>query len=146
MRDQRKRLTIPSTELNQRRSPLLRLPPELRNRIYAYSCDHVEIIYSVMNPPHTDLEHCQIRMKRDGDTLRFVCKQVRHEAKPYANSYQHLTCDTSLYDLTCADASLKQDRCLVRYIDITGKGVPKALMVSLMQYHSCRRFAGRSQT
>lgn len=72
-------------------------------------------------------------MKRDGDTLRFVCKQVRHEVKPYANSYQHLTCDTSLYGLTCADDSVEQDRCLVRYIDITGKGVPKALVVSLMQ-------------
>lgn len=70
-------------------------------------------------------------MERDGDALRFACKQVRLEVTPYANSHQHSPCETSLYGLTCADAPVKNDRWLVRYIDITGRGVPKALVVNI---------------
>jgi hypothetical protein len=72
-------------------------------------------------------------MKRDGDPLRFVCKQVHHEVRPYANSCQNLTRDTSLYTLTCTDGSVHRDRSLVRSIEITGKGVPKILAASLIK-------------
>jgi hypothetical protein len=72
-------------------------------------------------------------MKRDGHTLLSVCKQVRHEVRPYAKSYQHLTCDTTLYGLTCADDSPDENRYLVEHIEVTGTGVPKALVVSLIK-------------
>jgi hypothetical protein len=122
-----------STEQNHIDSPLLRLPAELKNKIYAYACDHIEIIYTLKNPPHKDSEYCKLHMKRDGHTLLSVCRQVRHEVLPYAKSYQHLTCDTTLYGLTCADDSADENRYRVEHIEVTGTGVPKALVVSLIK-------------
>jgi len=62
-----------STAANQLRSPLLRLPGEIRNRIYGYA---------FFGENHTEI------------ALLKTCKQIEHEAKPIY--YSHIT--FSLYD------------------------------------------------
>ena len=73
-----------------------------------------------------------MHIERDGDALRFVCKQVHHDVRPYVTSYKNLTCDSSLYGFTCADVWTDQDCCSVEYVEITGK-VPMILVTSLME-------------
>lgn len=76
-----------STKQNQNDSPLLRLPPELRNQIYAYVSNH-----STAESWYYD-EECQfkIRYKHDISGLALACHQLLYDTSPYINSYQHIT-------------------------------------------------------
>lgn len=76
-----------STKQNQNDSPLLRLPPELRNKIYAYASNH-----STAESWYYD-EECQfkIRFKHDISGLALACHQLLYDTSPYINSYQHIT-------------------------------------------------------
>ena len=70
-----------STQKNQVNSPLLRLPPELRNRVYAYAftsatlkCDSAIVGY------RTSIRYYIVR---DGAVLRRICRQTRSEIRPF---------------------------------------------------------------
>jgi hypothetical protein len=63
-----------STEQNQRTSPLLRLPPELRNRIYGYV---FEPRVSRVIFPSTELGYTTWPLTTLG-----ACRQIRYEASP----------------------------------------------------------------
>jgi hypothetical protein len=84
-----------STEQNQNDSPLLRLPAELRSKIYAYVSDH------------TTAEACffgkqnqfKIKFKHYNFGLLLACQQLLYEAKPYINSHQHMTWHGSVLSL-----------------------------------------------
>jgi hypothetical protein len=77
-----------STQQNQVNSPLLRLPPELRNRIYAYAFSSAtlkrdSIIIAIATYPngyHTSTRYYTVR---DGAVLRRVCRQTRFEIRPF---------------------------------------------------------------
>lgn len=76
-----------STKQNQNDSPLLRLPPELRNKIYAYVSTHSTAESWFCR------EECQfkIRFKHDISGLALACHQLLYDTGPYINSYQHVT-------------------------------------------------------
>jgi hypothetical protein len=72
---------------NQNNSPLLRLPAELRNAIYAYAFDHATAIYYTA----AKYECYDLGVRHDGNGLPLACRQLHREAQPYVGTHQHLT-------------------------------------------------------
>lgn len=74
--DQRSALTISSTKRNQEQSPLLRLPAELRNRIFGYVVGPPTLVYLGYNLcGRLRISRAYMRVKRIGQTSR----QIRAE-------------------------------------------------------------------
>ena len=65
-----------STKANQENSPLLRLPAELRNQIYAYVCDTMTV----------DVPE-KYKYVRSGSSMRLVCRQMKDEATDIVERY-----------------------------------------------------------
>jgi hypothetical protein len=84
-----------STKANQKNSPFLRLPAELRNQIYALACDTM----IVHEPPRRG---SAMRCMRSGSGLRLICRQVNHEVSEAVEEYTevHLANDVS-FSLFC---------------------------------------------
>ena len=76
-----------STLQNQQNSPLLRLPAELRNAIYAYACTHARVQYWCSKGEF------KTNFTPDLDGLRLTCKQLYHEVPLNLHSCKHLTCN-----------------------------------------------------
>ncbi|KAI4629102.1 uncharacterized protein J4E87_003363 [Alternaria ethzedia] len=64
---------------NQLDSPLLRLPPEIRNKIYAYACSRTQAVFN--NSPRA----------RKSTAIISTCSQMHHEA--HAIFFAHATLD-----------------------------------------------------
>lgn len=69
-------------QYNQKRSSLLRIPPELRNRIYALVSETVLLTYT--------------KVVYSSSNLRLVCKQVNSEAAIYVHAPCILDIDRSM--------------------------------------------------
>ncbi|KAF9693853.1 hypothetical protein EKO04_008541 [Ascochyta lentis] len=86
---------------NQKKSLLLRLPPELRNKIYAYAFDSVTIRrrfrptdYPVTAALESMSGWLEMPVVEDGGALSLVCHQLRHETCTFHGTYRHLMwCD-----------------------------------------------------
>ncbi|KAF9693858.1 hypothetical protein EKO04_008540 [Ascochyta lentis] len=76
------------THGNQLHSPFLRLPAEIRNRIYHFAFDTATIRPGSVNYDEQDATPYQ-----DAETLLYVCRQIRHEALPFKGSFLHLNID-----------------------------------------------------
>ncbi|KAH6639878.1 hypothetical protein C7974DRAFT_410826 [Boeremia exigua] len=63
------------TEANQIESPLLRLPAELRNKVYAHVSDTVTVTYSR-----------SLSVKKSGNVLLSICRQVNQESRAFVDS------------------------------------------------------------
>jgi hypothetical protein len=76
-----------STELNQRNSPLLRLPAELRNQIYMFAfCNiTVDVRSRYENDPIDNQNLIQGHRRVVG--LLTTCRQLHHEALPIFYEY-----------------------------------------------------------
>jgi hypothetical protein len=77
-----------STQQNQINSPLLRLPPELRNRIYAYdfssaTLERDSIIIATAACSKGYRTSTRYYTVRDGIVLRRVCRQMHFEIRPF---------------------------------------------------------------
>lgn len=77
-----------STQQNQVNSPLLRLPPELRNRIYAYASSSATLkrdstIVAAAIYPNGYRTSTRYYTVRDGAILRRVCRQTRSKIRPF---------------------------------------------------------------
>ncbi|KAG9204505.1 hypothetical protein G6514_000964 [Epicoccum nigrum] len=77
-----------ATKQNQINSPLLRLPPELRNRIYAYAFSSATLkrdsmIIATAAYPDGYRTSTRFYTVRDGVVLRRVCRQMRFEIRPF---------------------------------------------------------------
>ncbi|KAG9204534.1 hypothetical protein G6514_000993 [Epicoccum nigrum] len=64
------------TKSNQENSPLLRLPAEIRNQIYAYVCDTL----TVDKPEGYEY-------LRSGSNMHLVCRQIKDEATNMVKQY-----------------------------------------------------------
>lgn len=62
-----------STEANQRNSPLLRLPGEIRNKIYEYTFSGTSVYARNLRPRRKDL-------RPHPSLVLLTCRQIRHEA------------------------------------------------------------------
>ncbi|KAF9693890.1 hypothetical protein EKO04_008539 [Ascochyta lentis] len=73
---------------NQLGSPLLRLPAELRNRIYKFAFDSATVERD-LSPRSTQ----RYRIVPNSSRLLLVCRQLRYEAFPFrkGSKYHHLT-------------------------------------------------------
>ncbi|KAJ4986219.1 hypothetical protein SVAN01_08266 [Stagonosporopsis vannaccii] len=82
---------ICSTQRNQTASPLLRLPAELRNRIYEFSFDSATLKRDLS--PGSAGRHL---VECDNPHLVQVCRQIRFETCPFRNdfTYHRLTVRT----------------------------------------------------
>jgi hypothetical protein len=67
---------------NQEESPFLKLPPELRNKIYAYAFESATARYS-------SLYECYYISKviEDAGSLLQTCRQMRYEAKAFVDTF-----------------------------------------------------------
>jgi hypothetical protein len=74
---------------NQKDSPLLRLPAELRTKIYAYVSDHNTAEDSYHKTPVGKVP--KMKFKHDNSGLLLACRQSHYEAKPYINTHQYMT-------------------------------------------------------
>ncbi|KAH6639836.1 hypothetical protein C7974DRAFT_410789 [Boeremia exigua] len=67
-------------------SPFLRLPPEIRNKIYSYVFDS-----AIISPKkHSGLFLGDFRIKVRGNSMLRVCRQIHSEASGYKLSYTHV--------------------------------------------------------
>lgn len=80
-------LIIHSTLQNQQNSPLLRLPAELRNAIYAYACTDARVQY------WRSKGEFKTHFTPDSAGLRFACKRLYHEVPLHLPSCKHLKCN-----------------------------------------------------
>ena len=87
-----------SSEQNQNGSPLLRLPAELRNKIYAYVSDHITFYYDQQDP--YAFKTFKAKLKHDNYGLLLACQQLLYEAKPYINTHQYMTWRECFRDLS----------------------------------------------
>jgi hypothetical protein len=73
-------LITTSTQENQKNSPFLRLPPELRNKIYELALDEgtVQMRRRYLAPPSFLAQHD----KHGPQNLVLTCRQIHHEALP----------------------------------------------------------------
>lgn len=71
---------------NQQDSPLLRLPAELRNKIYAYVSDYTTAKMILHKKPVD-----KIQFKHDDSGLLLACRQLHYEVQPYINTCQYMT-------------------------------------------------------
>ena len=72
------KLTSCSAEKNQKQSPLLRLPPELREEIYALSLTGARVISAWRR-----IVERKVSLNLDIHGLLMSCRQLRREALPY---------------------------------------------------------------
>lgn len=73
-----------STQHNQANSPLLRLPAELRNRIYGFVFDA-----ATMERDLSPTSAGRYRVVLDGSRLLLVCRQTRFEARPFQRDFTY---------------------------------------------------------
>ena len=66
--------------MNQERSLLLRLPAELRNKIYTRVCDTASADRNISSCP---LNQTAFVFQYSGAVLRFICRQISSEATRY---------------------------------------------------------------
>ena len=67
-----------STERNQRKSPLLRLPAKLRNKIYIFALDTAAV--NVRWDQHSILTRDDLHLPR-------ACRQIHTEVQPFLDTY-----------------------------------------------------------
>ena len=89
-----------SAERNQKRSPFLRLPAELRNQIYGYAYQTATIEANrafkareyryVKGDDGVTRELPQLRVFRKVPGLSLACRQIHQEAAPFSNIYTSL--------------------------------------------------------
>ena len=77
-----------STQQNQTSSPLLRLPPELRNCIYAYAFDSAEFTRGPKWAGKLDSYYIEC----EGAHLHRVCRQIRSEVHAYRTDIPPFHC------------------------------------------------------
>ncbi|UPX16782.1 uncharacterized protein EKO05_0007168 [Ascochyta rabiei] len=96
------------TKQNHLASPLLRLPAELRNRIYELAFDSATVKRD-LNPCAAKRYHVVFNSAR----LLLACRQLRYEAFPIQSSavYHHLTLRTHGKDISCLVDSIGQTVC-----------------------------------
>jgi hypothetical protein len=86
---------------NQKDSPLLRLPAELKRKIYAYVSDHTTALDSFHEIP-VDMPSA-MKFKHDNSGLLLACRQSHYEAKPYIKTHQYMTWCGGLAELGLPD-------------------------------------------
>lgn len=104
--DQRSTLTSLSTKRNQEQSPLLRLPPELRNLIFGY----------VVGPPESS--YMGSRRPRDFKLIRRIggtCRQIRAETYLRYLSQQNFSfrCDSFRWHMALFTAEERNVICKI---------------------------------
>lgn len=72
-------------------SPFVRLPAELRNRIYEFTFHDTTVKVHERRKHHGQLHR---KKYQQSCGIIFVCRQIRHEALP-------ILYDASTFDLTC---------------------------------------------
>ncbi|KAF1928538.1 uncharacterized protein M421DRAFT_420418 [Didymella exigua CBS 183.55] len=79
------------TERNQQQSPLLRLPPELRDMVYAYAFDTAQI--DAVSIDLTDpCSKWRPRVIETGGPLLLACSQTFNEVTRFKKTYLHIRC------------------------------------------------------
>jgi len=101
-------LTKDSTEANQANSTLLRLPPELRNRVYQYA------FYGYFKVYHK--EYLTHRCRQSSKALNGTCLQIRSEATPLLYSISTFYFKRVSHIKIFADNVGKERRGLIRSI------------------------------
>lgn len=82
-------LILRSSVRNQTESPLLRLPPEIRQMIFAYVLESASLfIYDDMDTDRTEVP-------RTGLHLPQVCRQIQRETKHLVDNFLYLSLDGS---------------------------------------------------
>ncbi|OSS43440.1 hypothetical protein B5807_11810 [Epicoccum nigrum] len=84
------------TKRNQEESPLLRLPPDLRNKVYTYAFDHATVLNATGFRPGSSKGYRSpfTRIYEDSSRLRLVCRQLFYETSPFIDSYTYLSVRT----------------------------------------------------
>jgi hypothetical protein len=74
-----KNADLANTALNQKHSPLLHLPAELRNQVYGYVFSN--LVFQLAEAEHWDSPRPRDKRSDDALVLTATCHQVRQEAK-----------------------------------------------------------------